>query len=875
MFVDMVLKKVIVLTLALCIASVSRADHITGGEMTYRLMHVVNGQYQYSVTLKLYKRCNSGRLFADPNIISVFNKATGARLMDVSAPLDHEEHIGLPPDPCITNPPEVCFEVGYYVFTIQLPPSAGGYVLASEVNYRIQGINNLVASSLVGATYTCEIPGNSQVNTGPHNSSAVFTGSDLVMVCAFNLMSYSFSATDLDGDQLRYSFCSAYNSQNSGTNGAPASPPPFPHVVYNAPAYSEISPLGDQVQIDPNTGLITGITPQQGIYVVTVCVEEIRGGVVIATQRKDIQIHVADCSIASAQLLPAYYLCNSSQTISIVNQSNSPLIIEWQWTVYAPSGNPIYSTTTQDLTFTFSQTGTYKVKLKVNPNGPCTDEDSTEVLVYPGLIPDFNVSGFCISQPPTIFTDLSVTTPGSTITSWKWDFGDPTTVSDVSTLQDPSYAYPTLGNKTVRLVVTNSNGCRDTVRKVISIIDKPLINLSFKDTLICRNDAIQLQANGPGVYNWSPNINISNANTATPTVFPVTTTWYYADLDLNGCLNRDSVRVRVVDRVTLQIMNDTVICSGDTIQLRVHSDGLHYSWTPFSQVLGNAFIQDPFVITNSTTAYTVIATIGGCSATGTINVVAIPYPTVDAGEDKIICYNNSVQLQGGTNGNSWSWSPSTTLNNPNVLDPIASPVQTTTYTLLAYDNRTGCPKPSRDRVTITVMPKLSVSAGRDTALVVGQPLQLNATGADNYLWAPPENLTSFTISNPIAQFNAASNGHTYKVVGSNAGGCSDSAYITIKVFAGNPVVFVPTAFTPNHDGKNDLLRPITAGIQRIDQFIIYNRWGQLVYSSPGGQGWDGRISGQIQATNTFIWVVKAIDYVGKPFFSKGFVTLIR
>ena len=66
-----------------------------------------------------------------------------------------------------------------------------------------------------------------------------------------------------------------------------------------------------------------------------------------------------------------------------------------------------------------------------------------------------------------------------------------------------------------------------------------------------------------------------------------------------------------------------------------------------------------------------------------------------------------------------------------------------------------------------------------------------------------------------------------------------------------PSVFPPIAFTPNNDGKNDLLVPIAAGIRHIEYFNIYNRWGQLVFTTTvNGQGWDGRINGQFQGTNT-------------------------
>ena len=100
--------------------------------------------------------------------------------------------------------------------------------------------------------------------------------------------------------------------------------------------------------------------------------------------------------------------------------------------------------------------------------------------------------------------------------------------------------------------------------------------------------------------------------------------------------------------------------------------------------------------------------------------------------------------------------------------------------------------------------------------------------------------------------------------------------MTVKVFATTPIVFVPTAFTPNNDGKNDILKPIPAGIARIEYFMVYNRWGQQVFqSSAASQGWDGRINGKLQGTNTYVWLVKAVDYTGATYFQKGTVTLIQ
>src|SRR5205085_7279854 len=137
-------------------------------------------------------------------------------------------------------------------------------------------------------------------------------------------------------------------------------------------------------------------------------------------------------------------------------------------------------------------------------------------------------------------------------------------------------------------------------------------------------------------------------------------------------------------------------------------------------------MKQPFAITNSLTDYKVTAVIGGCSVTKTIRVNPIPYPFVYAGKDLEVCYRNTGQLTGTTDGSSWAWTPAAQLNDPTSLNPISRTLKTTDYVLTAYDTR-GCPKPGRDTVTLSVLPKMNISAGNDTAVVVGQPLHLNGS----------------------------------------------------------------------------------------------------------------------------------------------------
>lgn len=868
-------KKCILLYIFFFCSRAALADHITGGEIYYSFVGISAGQYQYSITLKLFMVCNTTRQFPNPTYVSFFDKGTNVRMKDVSVNLARTELISLTPNsPCITNPPTVCYRVGYYNFNITLPASQDGYILSSQVIYRVDGMKNLVADyDRVGATYTAEIPGNALVADAPANNSAQFTGDDLVVMCANNSFSYSFAVKDNDGDQLSYSFCNAYRETSGGfiEGGAPTGPPPYTSLPYGQ-GYEGALPLGVNVSINPATGLLTGTAPAEGIYVISVCVQEIRNNVVIATQRKDIQITITSCSIASATLQPEYSLCGDSKSITIRNMSSSPLIKTFNWQFTNAAGTIVYTTTQQEASYTFPDTGMYKVRLTINKGDECSDSATSTVRVYPGFEPGFRFKGICLNKP-TQFADTSVSVYGI-VNSWSWDFGDNIGMGDASRLPSPAYTYTAAGTKGVRLIVGDSKGCIDTVFGNITIVDKPPLTTAFKDTLICKKDSVRLSATGSGNYTWSPNAFISATNTASPVVAPPVTTTYYVDLDNNGCINHDSVTIHVVNHVTLQAMADTTICSGDTITLGIISDGLKYTWAPASS-LSNAGEKNPLAVTSATTTYEVLAETGSCSAKEDIKESTVNYPVAITGNDTMICFQTEAVLHGITDGSSFTWSPSNTLQSANTLNPIAHPSTTTTYILSAYDTK-GCPKPGSDTTIVTLLPPIHAFAGKDTTIVVGQTLQLNATGGIKYEWSPSSGLSDAGIANPVAMYSSPSEGIRYHISVYNEAGCVDSAALTVKVFGTLPTVFVPTAFSPNGDGRNDLLKPVAAGMQHMELFAVYNRWGQLLFSTAvAGKGWDGTVNGQKQNTGTYIWMVKAVDYTGAPYMQRGTVVLIR
>jgi hypothetical protein len=222
-------------------------------------------------------------------------------------------------------------------------------------------------------------------------------------------------------------------------------------------------------------------------------------------------------------------------------------------------------------------------------------------------------------------------------------------------------------------------------------------------------------------------------------------------------------------------------------------------------------------------------------------------------------------------GHSFSWSPISRMSNPLVLDPIVWPIRTTTYVLRVVDIL-GCPKPKYDSITINVRDQIMAFAGNDTSIVINQPLQLRGSGAEFIEWSPSNFLSTTRGANPVARL---SDHYTYYMRATTAAGCYADDTINIKVFKTKPDVFVPNAFRPA-GSQNNVLRPIMAGISKLSYFQVYNRWGQLVFqTSQPGAGWDGRIAGKMQDPGTFVWVVKAEDFLGQWIVKKGTAILIR
>jgi gliding motility-associated-like protein len=869
------MKRLLILLLIFSSFTKCFGSHISGGEMIYE--YVGPGSLPntkiYKITLILFRDENCSSCAVMPGLvrIGVFNNNNNAQVS--SSPFNisktSESVVPVtPPSICMTNPPALNYHMATYEFTIELTDNVRGYTAAYQTCCRITPMENVFTipppGQGEGSTYNCTIPGTNQLPTG-NNSSPQFR-TLLSPVCFGANFVFDFSAFDPDGDSLVYSFCDAYN-RGLATNSANVTPsaPPYESVNY-INGFSGGSPLGSQAVLNRQTGIISGFAPPNpGRYVICVCVSEYRDGVLIGNHRKDFILTISSCSLASASLKPDYITCDGF-TLNFQNQDGANI-----QTYYWDFGDGDTSTLPTPP-HTYRDTGTYILKLVVNRGLACSDSTTSKVKVYPGFFPDFGFAGGC-TNIAIQFSDLTRADYGAA-NKWTWNFGDVGSPNNTSLLKNPTHVYANPGMYNIVFSVETDKGCKATLNKNLDILSQPPLKVT-NDTLICILDTIQLNAIGTGTFTWTPNYMINNVNIPDPLVSPDVTTTYRVTLtDPFGCVGKDSVKVRVVDHVTQFAGADTTICRTDPVKLQLTSDALYFLWTetPAGNTLNNAAIKNPTATPLVTTNYHVVGNIGKCIAENDIKITPIPYPAANAGPDSTVCFGGSAQLN-ASGGSIYFWTPAVFLSAQNIPNPISvKPTDNIKYVVTVRDVL-GCPKPVRDTMIVYVA-KIKASAGsRDTSVVLGQPLQLGASGSTNYSWTPTTWLDNPFISNPIS---LPQNDIVYTVKVSNNYGCFDTSSIRVHVFKIKPDLLVPNAFTPNGDGDNDIFRPIAIGMKSIDIFRVYNRWGQMLYSGVGnGAGWDGKFGGRPQEPATYVWYAEGVDYLNNSIKRKGTVILIR
>ena len=256
----------------------------------------------------------------------------------------------------------------------------------------------------------------------------------------------------------------------------------------------------------------------------------------------------------------------------------------------------------------------------------------------------------------------------------------------------------------------------------------------------------------------------------------------------------------------------------------------------------------------------------------------VELPEITAGIDASICPGESAQLNASCTGCwpglQYRWFPAEGLSNATVLNPLASPLQTTAY-YFGLTDPTGavpCMEDHIDSITIFVTPA-PIEAGPDVTIPEGGSTVLMAEGGVSYEWYPTEGLSCTACKDPAATPGSST---TYYVTGVNPEGCTgtDSVKVTI-VDTSCGEVFVPNVFSPNGDGQNDLQCVYGPCIEQI-KFAIYNRWGQKVFETNNREiCWDGTYKDTRLNNGVFVYTLTATLSTGLSVRQKGHITLLR
>ena len=237
--------------------------------------------------------------------------------------------------------------------------------------------------------------------------------------------------------------------------------------------------------------------------------------------------------------------------------------------------------------------------------------------------------------------------------------------------------------------------------------------------------------------------------------------------------------------------------------------------------------------------------------------------------DTAICEGFSAPLliSGGV---SYNWFPSTGLSCTSCPNPIATPTETTTYYGVIFDQY-GCSDTVQETITVYKTPLLD--AGNDTTIIYGTTLQLYALapGGKYFVWDPVVGLNNANIPNPVTTPRTSL---TYVVMVVDTNYCKNTDSIRINVITDVPVA-IPSAFTPNNDGKNDVFRVANLTFQRVIEFRVVNRWGQEVYNDIDNKGWNGNYNDKPQDVGVYKYLIRVAYQDGQIKTFSGDVTLIR
>jgi gliding motility-associated-like protein len=282
--------------------------------------------------------------------------------------------------------------------------------------------------------------------------------------------------------------------------------------------------------------------------------------------------------------------------------------------------------------------------------------------------------------------------------------------------------------------------------------------------------------------------------------------------------------------------------------------------------------------------YSVVLTVTDtfqCARSVSEDVYAIQLSARTSFKDTILCLQGSMELsakvdvqpEGATGTMLYQWAPSYALTNDTALvtrfSGVGFYILDFNATLMPY----GCT--ATDRLTIDSKAPLKLTnVTADQIVALGTKVQLDAKGGDMYVWEPNDGtLSDPNINNPIA--TPVDSFTKYRVISMTKYGCRDTAYVEIRTVQ-DTIARVPTAFTPNGDGRNDVFRPVNLRFQKLVDFRVFNRWGTEVFqSSDFTRGWDGTFKGEPADMGVYFYNIIVAMPDGTQKTLSGDFTLIR
>ncbi len=398
--------------------------------------------------------------------------------------------------------------------------------------------------------------------------------------------------------------------------------------------------------------------------------------------------------------------------------------------------------------------------------------------------------------------------------------------------------YAATGN--YNFITTNANGCNDTITLRLTIRSS---TSSSTTILLCANQV-------PYMWNGSS--------------YTVTGLYTFRTLNASGC---DSIAT-----LNLVVTQST---AGARDSVSVCANTLPYIWNGLT--------------INSAGAYSVtLINSGGCDSVVTLVLAVSPLATATITGGNPICQGGSTVLSIGLTGNApWTltYTDGTTprtvsgiTSSPYVV--TVSPAATTTYSILSLSDLKCTNTAFNSSVTVRVLATATGIRYPNVVADVNVPRQLQARNLGSnytYLWSPPTGLNATNIGNPIFTYDRNTQ---YTITLTSDSGCKvvDTLLVILRAPAA-PIkssLHVPNAWSPNSDGHNDKLFPLTINVNELYYFRVFNRWGQLMFETQRiGEGWDGIYRGKAQISDVYTWTVNAKGLDGVLYKLSGNALLLR